>query len=385
MEKNPNIKKWLLRAASYILVAALASACTMAIFGGESKLEQLERIITNRFVGESDTTAMGDMAATGMIASLGDRWSYYIPAADYESLMESKNNSYVGIGITVAARTDGAGFDILRVEPGSSALEAGILPGDVLVEVQGVSLVGLEIASPAQYIKGEEGTQVTVTVLRGEEKLSFTAERRAIKTQVAAGEMLPGDVGYIKIANFHDHCAEQTIACVEELMVQGAKALIFDVRNNAGGYRSELVEVLDYLLPEGELMRNVGSDGRETINISDASCIALPMAVLINGESYSAAEFFAAALSEYGWAKTVGTPTCGKSYFQQTIRLSDGSAVSLSVGAYYTPNGVNLAEVGGLIPDVEVALDETLAAESYAGLIDPMDDPQVLAALELVA
>lgn len=382
MEKNPNMKKWLLRGISYVLVAALSSAVTLALFGGESKLEELERVLKNNFVGDTDVTVMEDAAASAMVASLGDRWSYYVPASAYDSYKETKTNSYVGIGITVILREDGTGFDITRVEPGSAAQEAGIQPGDILIEAQGQPLAGMDINTPAQYIKGEEGTEVTVTVLRDGEKLTFTMLRQTINAQVARGELLSGNIGYVKIVNFNDHCAEKTIELVDTLVEQGAAGLIFDVRDNPGGYRTELVEVLDYLLPEGPLFRSVGSNGREVVDESDESCLELPMAVLVNAESYSAAEFFAAALSEYDWATVVGMPTCGKGYYQNTFRLSDGSAVGLSTGAYYTPNGVSLAEVGGLVPDVEVAVDEETAARIYAGLVDPMEDPQVLAALE---
>ena len=385
MENTHNLKKTLLRVGSYVLVAALASAATLAVFGGESKLEELERVLQANFVGDTDTTVMEDAAASAMVTALGDRWSYYVPASAYESYQEGKTNSYVGIGITVMLREDGNGFDITRVEPGSSAQEAGIQPGDVLVEAQGQSLVGMDINGPAQYIKGEAGSEVTVTVLRGEETLHFTVVRQTINTQVARGEMLDGNIGYVKIANFNDRCAEQTIALTQELVEQGAVALIFDVRDNPGGYRTELVEILDYLLPEGPLFRSVSSSGVESTDRSDAACLELPMSVLVNGDSYSAAEFFAAALSEYDWATVVGTPTCGKGYYQNTFKLSDGSAVGLSVGAYYTPNGVSLAEEGGLIPDVEVAVDEETAARIYADLVKPMDDPQILAAIQALS
>lgn len=382
MENSPNRKKWLLRLASYVLVAALSSAVTLALFGGESKLEELERVLKNNFVGDTDTVAMEDAAASAMVAALGDRWSYYVPSSAYESYQEGKTNSYVGIGITVMLREDGTGFDITRVEPDSSAKVAGIQPGDILIEAQGQSLAGMDLESPGRYIKGEEGSEVTVAVLRDGERLEFTLERRRVETQVAQGQMLDGGVGYVKIVNFNDRCAEMTIELVDALVQQGATALIFDVRDNPGGYRTELVEVLDHLLPEGPLFRSVGTDGRESTDQSDANCLELPMAVLVNGESYSAAEFFAAALSEYDYAAVVGTPTCGKGYYQNTFKLSDGSAVGLSVGAYYTPNGVSLAEVGGLVPDVEVAVDEETAARIYAGLVEPMDDPQILAAIE---
>lgn len=383
MEINPNRKKWLQRIASYILVAALSSVATMAIFREESKLEELERLLTTRFVGETDAVVIEDAAAAAMVAALGDRWSYYIPASAYDSYMEGKTNSYVGIGVTVTVREDGTGFDIARVEPGGSALEAGILPGDILIEADGHSLAGLDINAPGSYIKGEEGTTVTVKVLRDGVELTFELVRKTIEAQVASGQMLEGNIGYVKISNFNDRCADEAVAMVEELVHQGAVALIFDVRDNPGGYRSELVKVLDHLLPEGPLFRSVGSDGKEVVDESDENCLKIPMAVLVNSESYSAAEFFAAALSEYDWATVVGTPTCGKGYYQNTIRLSDGSAVGLSVGAYYTPNGVSLAEAGGLIPDITVEVDEETAANIYAGLVDPMDDPQILAAMEI--
>ena len=161
---------------------------------------------------------------------------------------------------------------------------------------------------------------------------------------------------------------------MEKLLEQGAEKLIFDVRNNLGGYVHEMVDLLDYLLPEGPLFRSVNYMGMEDVEKSDADCLDIPMAVLINGNTYSAAEFFAAALSEYEWAITVGEATCGKGYYQTTIQLGDGSAVQLSTGAYTTPNGVNLTEVGGLKPDIPVEPAQTV--------VSLMEDPQILAALE---
>ena len=166
-------------------------------------------------------------------------------------------------------------------------------------------------------------------------------------------------------------------------MEQGATSLIFDVRYNPGGYVTELVKILDYILPEGDLFRSVNYAGKEKVDVSDADCIeGIPMAVLINGSSYSAAEFFAAALEEYGYAVIVGEPTTGKGYYQQTYELGDGSAVGLSVGKYFTPQGVSLAEAGGLIPDVVVEVDDETAQGIYAGTLDPAQDPQIEAAIE---
>ena len=186
--------------------------------------------------------------------------------------------------------------------------------------------------------------------------------------------MLTEDTGYVVIRNFHDGAGKETIAQVERLLEEGAQRLIFDVRDNPGGYVHEMVEALDYLLPEGPLFRSVNYNGKEDIDESDADCLEIPMAVLINGNTYSAAEFFAAALVEYDWAVSVGEPTCGKGYYQTTIELGDGSAVQLSTGAYTTPNGVNLTEAGGLKPDIPV--DTAQTAVTLA------DDPQVLAAIQ---
>ena len=189
--------------------------------------------------------------------------------------------------------------------------------------------------------------------------------------------MLEGNIGYIDINNFHTGAGKEAIAQVQLLMEQGAEKLIFDVRNNPGGFVDETNVIMDYLLPEGPLFRRVDYKGKETIDMSDASCIELPMAVLINGNSYSAAEFFAAALSEYNWAVTVGEPTTGKGYFQHTLELVDGSALYLSVGKYCTPNCVSLAEVGGLVPDVVVEPAQSAVAVET--------DPQIQAAIAALA
>jgi carboxyl-terminal processing protease len=158
-------------------------------------------------------------------------------------------------------------------------------------------------------------------------------------------------------------------------------ALIFDVRYNGGGYADEMVDLLNYLLPEGDLFRTINYLGNEAVDKSDASCVEVPMAVLVNGSSYSAAEFFAAALREYEWATVVGEKTSGKGHFQVTFPLSDGSAVGLSIGKYFTPKGICLEGVG-IEPDVSVAVDQETAAAIYAGTLDPMEDPQILAAIE---
>ena len=205
--------------------------------------------------------------------------------------------------------------------------------------------------------------------------------RQSILREVASGKMVTDTIGYIQISNFNERCAQETKAIFADLESQGAKAMIFDVRFNPGGYVSEMVEVLDFLLPSGVLFRSEDYLGRTQEETSDAACKDMPMAVLINGDSVSAAEFFAAALTEYDYAVTVGQPTLGKGYFQQGIELSDGSLVNLSVGKYFTPKGVSLAEVGGLQPDIPIDVNEETMAEIYSETLAPEEDAQLQAAI----
>jgi carboxyl-terminal processing protease len=283
--------------------------------------------------------------------------------------------------VTISPREDGTGLDVLLVTAGGSAEEAGILAGDIIVGVNGQSIAGMNVDTVGNMIRGEAETTVDVTVSRGGQELTMTVIRRQIATPVAVATLLGNNIGLIRIENFNTNCAKETIAAIEELMGQGADKLIFDVRNNPGGYAHELVDVLDHLLPEGELFRTEDYTGKQAVEKSDADCLQLPMAVLVNGNSYSAAEFFAAALSEYEWAEVVGEKTTGKGYYQVTYQFSDGSAVGLSVGKYYTPKGISLAGVG-ITPDVLVPVDQETANAIYAQTLEPEKDPQIQAAVK---
>ena len=379
--------KKLLRLMSYILVAALASAatfCTVHFMPNDeySKLSELKALVDEKFIGQIDWKVAEDNAAAGMIAGLGDRWSYYMSAENYESYLEQMANAYVGVGITVTQREDGY-LDILEVTKGSPADGAGMEPGSVVIRVgeQDISEIGMDAAT--RLIKGEEGTDVTLTVRYEGEEREYTMTRARFEVTVAWGQMLESGIGLVTIENFDGRCAEETIAAIESLMDQGATKLILDVRNNPGGYKTELCKVLDYLLPEGPLFRSEYYDGKVQVDESDESCLDVPMAVLVNAESISAAEFFAAALMEYDAAAVVGEQTIGKGYFQQSYRLSDGSAVGLSVGRYTTPNGVSLTDVG-ITPDVVVPVDEELFWQIYYGNVEWEDDPQILAAVDVL-
>ena len=371
---------------SYVLVAALAAAVTYFVMEGtreRSKLDELRSLINTCYIGEVDETALEDGAAAGMVAGTGDRWSYYIPASEFGSYMEQMNNEYVGVGITVSQTEDARGYKVLQVEPGSGAVEAGVLPGDVIYAVDGKLMTEIGFDNGAAAIKGDENTQVELGIYRGEETLTLKVTRKKILVEVAKGQMLDGDIGLVTINNFDERCGDETIAAIEKLLGEGAKALIFDVRFNPGGYAKELTQVLDYILPAGRIFHTVNYIGKEEFIESDSKCLDIPMAVLMNDSSYSAAEFFAAALDEYDYAVLVGEPTTGKGYFQSTFQLSDGSAVGLSIGKYFTPVlGRSLAEEGGLQPEILVELDEETRANIYGDLVEPKDDPQIQAAVK---
>ena len=382
--------KKFLQIISYLLVAVFSSVLTLALAGTGSepvsKLDALEMLIEEKFIGETDITAMEDAAAEAMVQSLGDRWSYYIPASEYAAYLDQMSNSYVGIGITIQVTEDQKGFLVTKVNAGGPADQAGMLPGDIVLAVDGIDIRDMDIDETGTLVKGEENTTVDITVERSGEALTLTVTRMLVQVPVATARMLEDNIGLITITNFDQRCADETIAAMDSLLEQGAEKLIFDVRNNPGGYVHELVGVLDHILPEGELFRSEDYLGRESLEVSDENCISgIPMAVLVNGSSYSASEFFAAALREYDYAVVVGEPTVGKGYFQQTYELADRSAVGLSVGKYYTPKGVSLAEAGGLTPDVVIAVDDDTAMAIYAGTLDPMEDPQIQAAIEALA
>lgn len=348
------------------------------------KLDEIVALLNEVYVDGYDTDKLGDYLAQAAVAATGDRWSYYVSAEDYDAFVESNENAYVGIGVTVESSDDLTdGVQITKVTPNSPAEEAGLEADDRIYAVEGETVESLGLDETKNRIRGEEGTEVTLTILRGEKKFDVTVKRASVEVEVVKYSMLDGSIGYIKINNFEANSADRTIEAIDALRGQGAKALVFDLRFNPGGRKDELVRVLDELLPEGPLFRSVDYKGNESVDYSDADCVELPMAVLVNGDSYSAAEFFAAALQEYDWATVVGTKTCGKANYQQTFRLSDGSAVAVSTGHYQTPHGVTLANVG-VTPDEIVEVDNKTYLELYKEAVAVKDDAQLQAAIKAV-
>lgn len=347
----------------------------------QAKAAEVQEIIETYFIDDYDEDTLADGAASGMVDATGDEWSYYLSADEVAAYEESMANAYVGVGITITEDAEAGGMRVEEVVSGGPAEEAGIRVDDLLLAVEGEDVLTLGIDGTRNLVRGEEGTRVNMHFSRNGTEYDVSVERRSIETPVVTGELLDGSIGYVKIDNFDERSAAETIAFVKDLIGQGAEALLFDVRFNPGGYADELVKVLDYLLPEGDLFRSVDYAGREEVDTSDTSCVELPMAVLVNEDSYSAAEFFAAALQEYEWATIVGSQTYGKGNFQTAFYLSDGSMVNLSIGKYYTPGGKSLSETG-VTPDVVVDLDDEQYALLYYNALEQADDPQFQAAID---
>jgi carboxyl-terminal processing protease len=355
MKKRFSVCSIILTAALSVLVTLGAAALAAWLLLGQAGLTIASgaAYIHTRFVGEYDASAMADAALDAMVDSLGDRWSYYMDQETYEAQQLRRSNAYVGIGVTVTYEQDG--LHIQSVSEGGPAQEAGLLTGEVITAVDGTDVTGDNASQGSSLIQGEEGTQVTLTVLNADgEERQVTVQRARLHTTSVSSELLEDGVGYVAISNFYSGCADQAQQAVDELLEQGAASLLFDVRDDPGGYLDELTDLLDYLLPEGTIFRSGDRSGPNKTVTSDADCVDLPMAVLVNENTYSAAELFAAQLQESVGAVIVGQPTFGKGYSQQTLTLFGGGALNLSTKTYYTGSGVSLIGAGVTL-DIEVA------------------------------
>ena len=348
-----------------------------------SKLKSVADIVDKYFVGEYKEADAIEVALAGYVAGLDDVWSAYYTAEQTASIEEDEANQYVGIGVTYSTAAESL-YQITAITPGGPADLAGILPGDKLLTAAGVDVNTLETGDDlAALVKGEIGTQVTIVVERAGEPLTFNITRDVIYTYSVTSRMLENNVGYIAIADFDSNVDDEFREHLTTLQEQGAKGFIFDVRNNPGGYVSVMHEMLDGLLPEGPVITMVDKAGEEMPLTSDADMLEMPMVVLTNEYSVSAAEFFAAALQEYDMATVVGTKTSGKGYSQQTFKLSDGSSVHISTTRYYTPKGNSLAETG-VTPDLVVELPLEDLNLLLSGKLADADDEQLQSAMKTV-
>ena len=354
-------------------------------YSASDKLNEALNVIEKYYVGEWEEDAAADGAVAGVVDSLGDRWSYYISADEMQAYLNDSENKYDGIGIVIRKREEG-GILISSVYGVSPAADAGVQPQSVIYAVDGTDITDYTLEEAKTLIA--EGiargrVELTVTEPDGTERI-FSLVPGKVEVIPVEYSMLEDGIGYIRIENFKARSGNLAIEAVEKLRADGAKALIFDVRNDPGGNLNELLKILDYLLPEGTLFISQSKGGEQVRQYSKPDCVEMPMAVLINSESYSAAEFFSAALSEYGWATLVGEKTTGKGYAQTTIGLSDGSAIHISIEEYFTPNGVSLAGTG-VTPDIEIPLTDEEFELLYYDLLPPEDDAQLKAAALLLA
>lgn len=351
-----------------------------AIYG---KLGEIRKLVDDLYVGEYDVKNAVDMASAGFILGVGDRWSGYLSEEEYKDYQTSLQGQAEGIGVYTLYDPDANSLRLIEVYPNSGADRAGLKREDEILGAAGKTFEKDGYQAVLDSIRGDQGTTVELLVRHADTGKTETvsAVRGEVEATMVTGKMLPDQTGYICIYNFHMHADKQFETVLDELLKQGAKRLVFDVRENPGGAVDVLSEILDPLLPEGTIMTLRAKDGKEKVYSSDAKALDLPMAVIINENSYSAAEFFAAALQEYGKAVIVGEQTVGKGYSQRTYELSDGSALRLSDNAYYTPKGKSLIGVG-VVPDIPVDLPDEKRNQFY--FLEPEDDEQMLAAWEAV-
>lgn len=340
----------------------VASSRSRAAFGSEENYAQamkyleIKNTIDDYYIGEVDEGTISSAAFSAMVNSLGDVWSSYMSPTEYQTYQLYSSNQFIGLGVSIAKDSDTGGFEITGLTEGSPAENAGLQRGDIILSVDGEDVTGMTISDARSLITSHIDESVTLLIDRNGSQTEYTVDCRLIYDNPVSYEMINGNVGYIKISNFESGAADGAIAAIESLLGSGAQYFVFDVRTNPGGLLSELTTLLDYLLPGVDIFVSVDKSGEETVITSNNVCLDMDMCVLVNADSYSAAEFFAAALQEYGWATIVGEHTTGKGRSQQTFELSDGSALHLSTAKYLTPNRVDLSEQGGVAPDIEVAL-----------------------------
>ena len=363
-----------------VLLTLLLSTGLWCLALGPSGIAMVQTYLLARFAfvePDADLEEATDKALSAFVDGLGDRWSYYLPAQRHQETIERRANSYVGIGVTVDSVSREEGLLVQSVTRDGPADKAGVLAGDVITAVDGVSIAGEGRETASDRIRGEEGTKVALSLL-GEDGASrdVTCTRATLHNASAQGRLLDDKVGYVQLSNFYSGSADSFQAEVDALLEQGAESLLIDLRGDPGGYVSELEQILDYLLPEGPVFTHKPRWWFKSVYVSDENCVDLPMAVLVNQHSYSAAELLAAQLRESVDAPIVGERTSGKGYSQITLPLANGGGAGLSTAAYCTGSGHSL--IGeGIVPDVELSLPEGAA-------LGGEDDVQLKAALELL-
>lgn len=340
------------------------------------RITEVNKTIEQRYVGEADTDAAMDSLLTGYVSAV-DKYSTYLNEEEYASYTSQMNGKYSGAGITVKYISATGLLKIINVKSNSPAAQADIEIGDIIVKIGDRNVEEMSYEEAINLLRAENGTVISLSLLRGEQELTKSVTIGEYVTSGVEYEMIEGDVGYVAISEFDNTTFDDFKKAVESLENDGAAQFIFDVRNNTGGSLTSVVNILDFLLPEGTLVTLKDNAGKETVHSSDANSFSKKYAVLINGSTYSGGELFAAAVRDFKAGTLVGETTYGKGYAQEIIPLSRG-ALYLSTKMYYPPNGENYDGVG-VSPDVEAKLSAQLEDRFYE--LDYKEDTQIIAAL----
>lgn len=327
-----------------------------------SKMELLMQLVDQYYMYDISVEDMRTGAYKGLLEGLGDPYTCFYTEEEFKALMESTTGTYYGIGAVVQQNTKTMYITIVKPYVDGPAYNAGMLPGDIIYMVNDVDVTGMDINNVVALMKGPEGTQVKVTVVRDGEPdpVDLFITRAKIEIETIEYEMLANNIGYILISGFEEPTPKQFKDAIKDLQKQGMKGLILDLRDNGGGLLDAVVEMLDYILPKGMIVYTEDKYGnREEYKGTDKDVLELPMAVLINGNSASAAEIFAAAMQDYKAATLIGTTSFGKGIVQTVLPLTDGTAVKITISRYFTPNGVCI-HGEGVTPDIEVELKDEL-------------------------
>ena len=347
-----------------------------------AKLAAVDELYRTLYIGEIDEKTLTDNLIRGYVLGTGDKYAYYLDEEQFAEMMASNNAELQGIGIMVIYQNDM--IEIISVMPDSPALEAGLEPGDIIAYVDGESVAELGYTAAVNRLQGEAGTLAEFTVQRGDELIDFSIERGYVNEQSVMYHVYEPDptIGIVKILSFNLGTPEQFKSACEELIAGGVTKFVFDVRYNPGGDLESITEILDYLLPEGPIVRIVDAEGNEDVRYSDASELDMPMCVLVNSSTASAAELFSSALQDYDKAELVGTVTYGKGTMQTIIRLADNTGLGISYRMYNPPYSDNYEGVG-VQPDYVVEMDESVADKNIYKITDA-EDTQLQKAIELL-
>ncbi|MFV0497109.1 MAG: S41 family peptidase [Candidatus Fimivivens sp.] len=347
-----------------------------------TKLAEVDRLVRQKYFNAIDEKKLGEDLVRGYIAGIEDEYGIYLTAEQYAETQSNYDGRMVDIGIVCAP--DPGGYILIdKVYADSPAAVSELARGDLIIKVDELTVTAESYEAAVDALKGEPGTTVTVLVRRGSLEKSYTITRRKVEVLTAEGRMID-NVGYIRITQFNDNTPDQFFKAMDQLINNGAQALVFDVRGNPGGTIDSVGKMLDKLLPEGPIISATyrNSTTPQVLITSDAEEINLPMAVLINSKSASAAELFAQALKDYNKAKAIGVTTYGKGSMQEIHKLSDGSALDFTVARYNPPKSPNFEGIG-VKPDYDVKLPPEL--EKEIGNLDENSDLQLKKALEVVS